>query len=342
MRRVAITLALCLALLLSLTGCEKKTQTAKELNFEGITFSDYMIFDAPSKSLRGMAVSQDGKSLYTGHILLTANAVRKIDIASKEVQWVYHDGTKEKLLEYAKGLAADDRGYVYAIITYNNSTTIGLSILKDNDGSAVSETSIDLGMLDCGANGIAVCKDGDKYLAYFITNYGANRIYCYDVTDPAAPVINESFGVNGIVNLPVKTGVEVADANYIAIGPDGSLYVTIKLAQGSKADSIAKLSKDGVKFEKIIDCEEAYGISISGDYLIVTTYQAKNSAVKIFSLSDYRLIATVGMDVEKHDHYSQAFLIGNRLYIADQSYQTGADAEDMGSRILVSSEIPVK
>ena len=113
----------------------------------------------------------------------------------------------------------------------------------------------------------------------------------------------------------------------------------MKLAQGAKADAIAKFSNDGTKFEKIIDCPEAYGISISGNYIIVSTYQGEDSVVNIYKLSDYSLVATVGGDVANHDHYSQAFLIDNKLYIADQSYQTGATEEDMGSRILVSGEI---
>ncbi|HKM22929.1 MAG TPA: hypothetical protein VJZ01_12915 [Lachnospiraceae bacterium] len=337
MKQKMTMLFLCLATLLCIAGCGQKT---KALNFEGITFTDYKVFEAPTKSLRGMAVSQDGKSLYTGHILLTANGVRKIDTASGAEQWIFHDGSTESYNEYAKGLATDDRGYVYATITYSGVSHITLTVLNDSDGSVVSETTVDLGLVDTGANGIAVYKNGDKYYAYFITNYGANRIYCYDVTDPTAPVINTDFGVDGIVNLPVKTGVAEADANYIAIGPDGSLYVTMKLAQGSKADAIAKFSNDGNTFEKIIDCEEAYGISISGDYLIVSTYQAESSVVKIYNLSDYSLVATVGGDVAEHDHYSQAFLIDNRLYIADQSYKTGTAEEDLGSRILVSGEIP--
>lgn len=340
MKKIITVVIICLVSLFSLTGCKDKKQA--ELNFENVTFTDYKVFEAPAKSLRGMAVSQDGKSLYTGHILLTANGVRKIDIASGEEKWIFHDGSKGDYKEYAKGLATDDRGYVYAIITYNNTSKISLAIINDKDGTAVSETTIDLGVSDSGANGIAVYKNDDKYFAYFISNYGANRIYCYDVTNPLEPVLSKEFGANGIINLPLKTGFEKADANYIAIGPDGSLYVTIKLGQGSKADAIAKFSNNGAKFEKIIDCAEAYGISISGDYLVVSTYLAKNSEVKIYQLSDYTLVATLGKDVLNHDHYSQAFLIGNRLYVADQSYKTGTAEEDLGSRILVSNEITSK
>ncbi len=339
MKKTMIALLLCMAMLFSMAACGQKPEAAKELNFEGVTFTDYKVFDAPMKSLRGMAVSQDGTSLYTGHILLTANGVRRIDVASGEEKWIYHDGSVEDWKEYAKGLATDDRGYVYATITYNATSYVTLAILNDSDGTPVSETQVELGVVDSGANGIAVYKNGDKYYAYFITNYGANRIYCYDVTDPAAPVINTDFGVDGVVSLPNATGVAEADANYIAIGPDGSLYLTMKLAQGAKADSVAKFSSDGSKFEKVIDCPEAYGISISDGYMVVSTYQGANSVVNIYKLSDYSLVATVGGDVADHDHYSQAFLIGNKLYIADQSYQTGATAEDMGSRILVSGEL---
>lgn len=130
--------------------------------------------------------------------------------------------------------------------------------------------------------------------------------------------------VDGIVSLPNVTDVAEADANYIAIDSEGNLYLTMKLAQEAKADTIAKFSNDGTKIEKIIDCPEAYGISISGNYIIVSTYQGEDSVVNIYKLSDYSLVATVGGDVANHDHYSQAFLIDNKLYIADQSYQTGA------------------
>ena len=126
MKRTIITLLLCAVMLLGIAGCGQEQDASAELNFEGTTFSDYQVFDAPMKSLRGMAVSQDGDSLYTGHILLTANGVRKIDVASGEEQWIYHDGSKGDWSEYAKGLATDDRGYVYATITYNNESYMAI------------------------------------------------------------------------------------------------------------------------------------------------------------------------------------------------------------------------
>ncbi|MDD2959123.1 MAG: hypothetical protein PHE06_14155 [Lachnospiraceae bacterium] len=346
-RKMGILVALVLFTTL-LAGCGKNTeqQTTKELNFEGVTFSDFKVFKAPQKSLRSMAASKDGTAIYTGHIGLGANGVRKFDVSTGELLWSYHDaiaaGNIDTYHEYPKGIAVDDRGYAYAMITYNDKTGADLAILNDEDGSEVSLTFMDFGQIDSGANGIAVRKDGDKYYAYFISNYGPNRIYCYDVTDPTTPVLNTDFGVDGFVNLAHKTEVEGADANYIVIADNGDMYVTIKLADGSKADAIAKLSSDGKTFEKVIDCAEAYGISIADGYILVSTYEGEASAVKVYKLSDYSLVATLGADVESHGDYSQVLMIGNRLYVADQGYQTGASADDIGSRILVSGELGEK
>lgn len=347
-KRLSAILGASIMVFLLLTGCGSKTQPeqAKELAFEGVTFSNCKVFDAPQKSLRAMAASADGKNLYTGHIQLGTTGVSKIDAATGDVLWVYHDAQMAPLekpyQEYPKSLATDDRGYVYAMITYNEKTGSTLAILNDADGTAVSETFLDFGQVDAGANGIAVKKDGDKYFAYVISNYGPNRIYCYDVTDPKNPVINADFGIDGIVSLAKKTEVAEADANYIALDEAGNIYVTIKLADGAKADAVAKFSSDGKTFEKVLDCPEAYGISIANGYILVSTYNGEDSVVNVYKMTDYSLVATLAADVEGHSHYSQVILVGNKIYLADQAYQTGASADDLGSRILVSGEIRVK
>lgn len=341
----SIVLSLALAAAMLAAGCTTalKPEASRELNAEGITFSNYKVFDSPMKSLRALAASPDGSFLYTGHIQLGTTGVRKIDVDTGEILWAYHDATlmPEQTLykEYPKGVATDNRGYVYATISGNLLTGATLAILNAEDGSPVSETFVDFGVMDSGANGIAVRQDGDRYYAYFISNYGPNRIYCYDVTDPAAPELNTDFGVDGIVSLARRTGVEEADANYIAIADNGDIYVTIKLADGLKADAVGKISSDGKSFEKAFDCEEAYGIDIAEGYIFVSTYFGEASAVNVYKLSDYSHAATLAGDVEGHSHYSQVLVCNNRIYIADQAYQTGSSSEDLGSRILVSSEI---
>lgn len=340
---IIVSLALIMAILL--TACQTSADPAKtkDLNLSDLTFSNYKIFDSPMKSLRGMAASQDGAFLYTGHIQLGSTGIRKIDVKTGNILWAYHDATltpgQPLYKEYPKGVAVDSRGYVYAMISGNKLTGATLAILNDADGTAVSETFVGFGVLDSGANGIAVRQDGERFYAYFISNYGPNRIYCYDVTDPATPVANTSFGVDGAVNLARKTGAEQADANYLAIADNGDIYVTIKLANGAKGDAVGKFSSDGKTFEKVIDCEEAYGIAIAQGYLFVSTYQGEASAVKVYRLSDYSLVTTLADEVEDHSHYSQVVVCGNRIYIADQSYQTGESSDDLGSRILVSAEL---
>lgn len=339
-----LSLALMMASIL-LTACGSSTGPVKdkELNLTDVSFSDYKVFDSPMKSLRGMAASEDGAFLYTGHIQLGTTGVRKIDVKTGDIVWAYHDATlaseEAPYREYPKGIATDNRGYVYAMISGNGLTGSTLAIIDDTDGTAVSETFVDFGVVDAGANGIAVQQREDRYYAYFISNYGPNRIYCYDVTDVAAPVLHTDFGTDGIVSLARKTEVETADANYLALADNGDIYVTIKLADGEKADAVGKFSADGKTFEKVIDCQEAYGIDIAEGYIFVSTYHGEASVVNAYKMSDYSLAATLAGEVENHSHYSQIVICGNRMYIADQSYQTGDSSDDLGSRILVSSEL---
>lgn len=343
---VLLTALIVITLLLSGCGTTTQMQSKTELNFEGVTFSDFRVFEAPAKSLRGMAASEDGKYLYTGHIQLGTSGVHKIDAVTGEILWAYRDASKapveDPIKEYPKSVAVDDRGYVYAMISYNGKTGSTLAILNDADGTPVSENFVDFGQVDSGANGIVVKKDGDKYFAYFISNYGPNRIYCYDVTDSAKPVINTDFGIDGIVNLAKKTEVAEADANYIALDENGDIYVTIKLADGAKADAVGKFSSDGKTFEKVLDCPEAYGIYIANGYMLVSTYNGESSVINVYKMSDYSLVATLAADVADHGHYSQIVMAGNKIYLADQAYQTGDSADELGSRILVSSEITEK
>ncbi len=337
-----IIVCACLVCMLFLASCSKENQ--RELDFSKVTFSDFRVFDAPMRSLRAMATSPKDDALYLGFIQLGSNGVRKLDLATQEVVWTYHDAvvarnTDNRLDEYPKGVASDDRGYVYAVISYNRATYCTLAVINAADGSEVNSMKVEIGPLDSGVNGIAVHRVGNRYLAYFITNYGPNRVYCMDVTDPKNIVANTEFGVNGIVNLAHVSGVDVADANYLAIADDGQLYLTIKLANGSKADSVARLSSDGKTLTKVIDCAEAYGIDIANGYIFVSTYKGTGSVVNVYKLSDYSLVATLAGDVPGHSHYSQVVMSGDRLYIADQAYQTGATTEVMGSRVLVSDPI---
>lgn len=338
-KMVAFAIGMVMVLSITLSGC---AGNSKKLNFEGATFSNFKVFDAPMKSLRGMAVSADGNAFYLGHIQLGTGGVRKLDRSTGEIKWTYNSANipaDNNYNEYPKGLATDDRGNVFAVVSHNKQSFITLAALNGEDGAVLSETKIELGQIDAGANGIAIYKDGDQYYAYFITNYGPNRIYCYNVTDPAKPEINKDFGADGFVSLANKTGVEGADGNYIAMDDSGTMYITMKLGDGSKGDCVVKADKEGKTFEKIIDCEEAYGISLADGYLIVSTYNGEGSVVNLYNVSDYKLAATLGGDVEKHGHYSQAFLVDNKLYIVDQGYQTGASANEIGSRIIVSNDL---
>lgn len=237
-------------------------------------------------------------------------------------------------ISYIKGEAVDDRGYIYVgITTPSNTDAVEFAVLDADMKQIYIETIDAFSGEKVGVNGTAVVRIGDAYKMYFVTNYGPNFIYCYDVTDPKAPKADTAFGDNGRADIKKLLGGE-AEGQYVAVDTDGTVYLTA-LVDGvnSKGDTIAKISADGKSVISTGKFNECYGVWLKDDYVLMSTYAKDESCVIVANKADFSEVARIGQ-MPDSANYSGVCLINDRVYIADQGYNGG-------DRILVSDKITI-
>lgn|GEM_PF-997658 len=298
--------------------------------FAQATFSTLVEFDKNdilTYELRGFCSSTDGKYLFGG-LLQNLRRVIKIDAATGEVLGEYSDDEPG----YPKGLAADDRGYLYVgIANAANDGAVGFAIVDIESMEEVKFVSTEIAG-KVGVNGVAVAKLGGKYYLYVITNYDTDRLYRWDVTDPKNPVMDASFGKSsGYTDLQELTGSADCDANYLAVDGDGVIYMTAKVSSGSKGDTLLKLSADGKSIISTASLVEPYGIYFYDGYVLVSTYNGADSVVYVINASDLSTVCEIA-DTEDSARYSGVTIAGDKIYISDQGY-------GLGDRILVSNKL---
>ncbi len=244
---------------------------------------------AQTRTIRSMAVSKDGSAVYTGNIQspnVGSNAIRKVSSAILATpgtdhvifgngmpggsgafgpvggQPVYAGGSTGTFLGWTatgnspRGLATDDRGYVYAALSSGISPANQVVILSSDLTSTLGSISI------TGPTGVAVYKSGSTYYLYVAAGTQLRR---YNVTNAASPALDMSWtaGISsGADGLTVDTDgvvflagggqvrrlnaagaithtVTLANAADIAVFRD-KIYV---IRQGSPAQSIVVYNK---------------------------------------------------------------------------------------------------
>jgi len=278
---------------------------------------------------RPLAASADGSTIYGGYIKSSVPADRgiaAIDAQTGTQKWIYNPGYES----YTKGVAADDRGNVYVGIAHAPSEDVVSIDIVSAEGKKISTFDIkEAG--EFGVNGLAIYRNGESYILYIVTNYGPNRIYAYDVTDAAKPVADTSFGNNGVVNLKMLTGNDACEGTYLVADSNGDLYMTANLGNGNKGDCVLKISANGTKAEKAFECTEAYGIDMANGYIFVSTYEGAQSHVYAYQQSDYHQVMKVDA-IADSTNYAGVVYVDGKLYVSDQSYNSGA-------RILVTPSL---
>jgi hypothetical protein len=301
--------------------------------FTGASFSVLAEFsgdDIGTFQMRGFAVSPDGAFLYGG-CLQGDKRVLKIDASNGRVVGEYSDSVEPG---FPKGLAADDRGYFYVgIANQANDGAVRYSIV--NAATMTEEYVTDISIDGkVGINGAAVKNFNGKYILYFITNYGPNFIYSFDVTDVKNPVPNAGFGNGGIVDLnALMPGGN--EGSYMDVDSAGNVYISYNMGGGSKGDTLYKLSPDGKSILTKVAITEAYGVNVvKDDYILVSTYSGDSSAVYVLNAGDLSQVAKIA-EMDDAANYSMAAFGGGKIYVADHGYGGNGD------RILVSTVLNI-
>ncbi len=260
----------------------KYTLLMQENNGFCFTGDDVLLYG--KYCMRGMAVSQDGKYLFGGFLNPNGNgSIEMFDATNGKVvsgiQYIQPENSKSA---YPKGLATDDRGYVYAALAYNpNDTFAHIAVYEYSTGELkqVSYTEIIKTDADTktGVNGITIEKINGNYYAYIVVNYKVDYLIRVNVTDPANPILDTSFGTEGRINLlDEKYGSANADdfdACYLDVDTDGTIYLAAgDKKDGAKVKKVFVLSADGSAVLNTLDTgsDTAYGVALWDNYLFVT------------------------------------------------------------------------
>ena len=347
-----ITLVLTLALLASLFVLPSAAITESEVaalkytlimqSSNGLTYTGDDVLFYAKYQMRGMAISQDGKYAFGGYLNPSgSSAIEMTEIATGKavagIQFIQPENGKSS---YPKGLATDDRGYLYAGLAYNpNNTRADLATYSFADGKLTQVGYGNVIMTDAstktGVNGIAVERVNGTYYAYVVVNYDVDYLVRMNVNDPANPVVDTAFGNNGMIDLK-QAPYSVSDANYLDVDTDGTIYLSCNTATEKK---LIVISSDGSMILNEVVHDTAYGVALWENYLFITTQ--KTGKVGIYDKATLAPVAqlevtvdNIVLPIDRDDillntgvnSFCNVAVVGDILFLGDQgSGATGLD-----------------
>ena len=292
-------------------------------------------FEEDSYGLRGFALSPDGQNMYLGFLHCMGQhpgQVSRYDTSTLEktgefIPYADPDISVDNMNCYPKGLAVDNRGFLYVGVTHAETEYVSIFCVGSNlvEISHIVESLGDV----TGINGMAVQNIGDRILLYVLTCYDKDTIRCYDVTDPRNMKLYDGFGEGGVVDYNTLTGSQ-RDPGYIAVDLDGNVYITCLMDDSGlrKGSHVLKLSPDGKTIVASKSIREAYGISFAGDYLFVSTYDDSKSAVYVLNKEDLSEVKKMSLSSQDYPLTGTGYS-GNYLYVASQGSESFGDAGEI-------------
>ena len=297
---------------------------------------------ASTINMRGFAMSPDGRYLYMGQ-LNGGTGVRGVVVYDTQkcvVTDLYYHYDGEAGLEgspysYAKGIAADDRGYVYVGYAFSlNYNLVNLGIAQQKEDGALEEVSLtaayafgepgDAGGIHVGVNGVDVVKVGDSYYCYVMINYDYDALYCFDVTDPANPKLNKDFGDNGLINFSddanpvVAPGYTLKEGQYMDVDDDGVIWLVVNTNEGM--DGVMKISPNGSSCVSFAELQGVYSVEHEGGFLLCG--MKDGSAVVVLDDASFEQVASVPVVADYGDRIVRVLVVNDVLFVADAGNDT--------------------
>jgi hypothetical protein len=269
-----------------------------------------------------------------------------MDLSTGSITDVYYYYEEENVdatatrFSFAKGIAADDRGYVYVgFACSSNYNVVNLGIAQANDTEkTLDEVALvtvyewgkpgDAGGIQIGVNGVAVQQVGDKYYCYCMVNYAYDALVCYDVTDPANPVLNTEFGTGGAIifsddDCPVyPTGTKLNDGNFLDVDADGTIWLCAKFENGKYG--VMKIAPDGSACADSFEtATAAFSISHAGGYLIVG--DKNGQSLDVYDDSSFEKVGSIKFDSETYGTCFSMVQVIDDILIVDDADNNEAD-----------------
>ncbi len=307
-------------------------------------------------NMRGFAMSPNGDYAYLG-VLNGGDGLRGVSVMDTGTGiitdfYYHHDvytgGVPEAEhgpFSYAKGIDADTRGYVYVGFSFSwnyNVAHLGIAEQK-NDGTLTEVACIpvcefgphgDQSGTKVGINGVDVVTVDEKTYCYVVTNYEHDALYCFDVTDPQNPVLNEEFGEGGMIDFtasdcPVTVnGKTVSDPQYLDVEDDGTIWLSMDFTDGN---GVMKIEADGSSCTNLIqvDGASAYSVSCYGNFLLLG--DKSGGHVYVVDKSSGDLVKDISFVAYGH-RVTRTVIRNDILYVCD-----GGENETLDNTIWVTA-----
>jgi hypothetical protein len=313
-------------------------------------------------SVRGLALSPDGSQEYLGFI--QSGASRSVEEYATDSTFgspaspisAGTGATASTTLnsDQPKGVAVDNQGNVYATLNSGaNSSTQGFGIYSSSLTS-LGSASVSLPS-SSQIGGIAVQNVGGTNYAYVSSNKGTGVIERYNVSNPAAPVLDTSWAKNGVLNL-TTLGFSITNGspalNGLEVAPNGTIYATAAVVNPNvnRGDSVLEISADGsTLLNQNNSVTEAMDLTLFGGNVYVADYNGGSSAITVLNASDLSLNSAataqlnaglaainLGSTAAGSDDGFAGITVNSagQLFVTDEAYGSGLD------QVLVSSPVP--
>jgi hypothetical protein len=299
---------------------------------------------AQPRTTRGMALSQDGLSVYTGLIQSPNVGTTSLRKVSSEIlalsgtdHVIFGNGMPEGTGGFAQvggqpvyaggstgtfqgwinvgnspeGIATDDRGYVYVALTSGVTNANRIDIFN-------SDLSSQVGTISLGGNprGVRIHKVDATYYAYTISDNGLQR---YNVTNVAGPILDDTYtpGIFSGKNLTIDLDgtVYVAGNNQVRrISPSGALTHTSVAITDAKDVSVyyntLYVIKDGSPSKTITVLNKA-DLTSAGADLTVPDFGITRSTISQFKSVDVN--SKGNLYISEENYNGTQFLSGGYL-----------------------------
>ncbi len=305
-------------------------------------FADQTAMSSPgseSRSLRAIAVNPQSTILFGSYINgSSSHVVKAYDATAGSPSYGSVTGSfaTSTGTAAAKAIAVDDRGYIYTGRPDDDTAQIRIF---DNTFNRLNSADVPLDDFghDKRVNGIDVVHSGSQYFVYTTSSSSSTGwVNRWDVTNPAAPVLDTSFGINGRIDLNTITGA--SSATYlrgIDVAADGVIF-TASLDSGK----VHRISAD-LSVAVSADIAMAHDVALYGDRLYVATYNGADSRVYVLDADTLATIdvldpvAALGLTRSSDGGFSGIDIDANGLlYVSDQVY--ASDSSTVSDRIFVA------
>lgn len=289
--------------------------------------------DSRTHVMRSVALGND--SVYVGYIQDDTPQCRDVHRHGLESPYDLEDARGIGALQ-PKGLATDDRGYVYVMNRQGGGSYLGEVEIYNED---LSELKATFTLQNYWFGGITAYEENGSYFVY-ITNESNGKIRRYDVTDPTNPVVDVSFGTNGdftVIGAIKLRGITVDGDGTIFVAGDNNLY---------------RISSDLAAFSSAY----VYGpmdVALYEGLAFVTSKDKANSSIKVMDKNDLSCVIEDKVVISTIDGnaYSRGTSEGwsgidigddGRIWLCDELYHYVKNPLSAKDRLLVSTPLPTK